>query len=158
MKFTALLTAGTLFAFAAASAPNPSYTNIHINTAPRLAISKSRVSSTLGRRASLNTIVDKHIDIRGPDAPDEKTHAALHYLSNAIRDASTDTVRVRSGMSGMSRRSRNPIKSKHQSTDLPIRRRSAKDKQLPQRSGMGKQHTRASQQQRRQPKFLTARQ
>ena len=159
MKFTALLlTVGALFTFAAGSAPNPSNTNIKINTAPRLAISKSRVSSTLRRKASLNTVVDKHIDTRGPDTLNEKTHAALHYLSNAIRDASTDTVKVRSGMSGMSRQPRRSVKSKHQSTDLPVRRRSVKDERLPQRSSMGKQRTQASQQQRRQPKFLTRRQ
>ena len=158
MKFAAILFALTsITATAVASSPNPSNTIIRINTSPRTAITKSRVTTTLAKKASLSNIVDKHIDIRDPVATEE-AHDALHYFSNTIRDASTDAVKTRSGMRGMSRRSRTAKRAQeaqYQSTDLPAR---TDDEPLGRRNGMGKarrQRARGSQQQRRQPKFLS---
>ncbi|KAF2624982.1 hypothetical protein BU25DRAFT_129932 [Macroventuria anomochaeta] len=154
MKFTLLFGLTTLIATAWASSPNPSNTNIKINTSPRTTISKSRTSP-------------QHL-AREPSVVDSKAHTALHYLSNAIRDASTDAVKARSGMRGMSRRTRTKResgaegkKAQHRSTDLPMQQRGTGESQQLRRSGMGKarsQRTPATQRQQRQqrgePKFL----
>ncbi|KAJ8116896.1 hypothetical protein OPT61_g1781 [Boeremia exigua] len=139
MKFTALLfSLSAISTTAWASSPNPSNTNIRINNEPHLAISKSRVISSLAR-----AVVE----------PATNDHAALHHLSNAIRDASTVSTRSKSGKRGMSRRS--PAMSaeatnQQRSADRQVR---ADDKQVKRSSGMRKarpRRTRASVQRQQQ--------
>ncbi|KZM26204.1 uncharacterized protein EKO05_0006856 [Ascochyta rabiei] len=150
MKITIFLTIGTLFTAAAASAPNPSNTNININAAPRPAIFKSRVSSTLDARALFRLTIAEH--------------AALQDRSNAAHDASTDAVNARSAVSGMSRKARTQPRSNHQPTDSSrhSQRRTTDDnnEMRTRRSGMLKarrQRARSTEQQRRTLRFLPSR-
>ncbi|KAJ4346255.1 hypothetical protein N0V95_005571 [Ascochyta clinopodiicola] len=157
MKFTLLLTVGTLFTAAAASAPNPSSTRININSAPQPAISKSRVSSTLDARAPYTSII--------------ANRAVLQYRSDAIHEASTDAVKARSAMSGMGRKARihlrsklTPSKARLQSSDTQKHSQhltTANKKEVRVRkSSMGKarrQRKQSTKQQRRTLRFLPSR-
>lgn len=138
--FLATLTAA---ASAFASAPNPSNTNIRINNA-RIPITKSRTTTHL-----------RSVATEGNGT----AHDALHYLSNAIRDASTDAVKRKSGMRGMSRRGSTMERVPHRSRDLPVQERST-SKNEGRRSSMGntrRQSRRVAQRKRRQSRFLPVR-
>ena len=150
MKFTSLLLAlSTLAATASTSAPMPSNTTLRINTAPRLAIAKSSVSSTLAR-APLDSATEEH--------------AALHHLSKAFRDTSNDAVKARGSIHGTSRRSLRASKSsraQHRATDRPARTYDRKSGRRSRLRTARSQPTRSARQQqqhqRRERKFLTAR-
>lgn len=102
MQFTTLLAALTfLAATTLATSPLPSSAHIRINTEARPAIVKSRVSSTLARSP---VEAAEAVKVARTAAIDNADQDALHYLSNAIRDASTSATKSRGEIRGMSRR------------------------------------------------------
>ena len=150
MKFTTLLlTIGTLAVTATASSPNPSTTNMHINTAPHASISKSRVTSTLNKKAPLvldspdaameaisHAMRDASARAGGRNGMGRRTSEARQwkYSPNAVRDASTDVVKTRNAMSGISRRARTASKDSSASSDDST----GGEEQHARRRGMGK--------------------
>lgn len=87
---------------------------------------------------------------------------ASESQSNAVRDASSDAVKTRSAMSGVSRRATATVldatnpEVKHRAIEKPSHRRSADDNETyMRRRGMGKarrQRSRSSQHQKRESK------
>ncbi|KAH6644768.1 hypothetical protein C7974DRAFT_27532 [Boeremia exigua] len=117
MKFTALLFAlTTLSATAWASSPK-------VNSEPRLAMSRARVSSKLAR---------------APVEPAVEDHVALNYLSNAIRDASTLVVKTKNsarGMSGRMARTSAAGRAQRRSAEVPAQ---TNVKRVERTGGMGR--------------------
>ncbi|KAJ4985753.1 hypothetical protein SVAN01_08749 [Stagonosporopsis vannaccii] len=139
MQFTTfLLFLTSLATTTLATSPLPSNTHIRINTEPRLAIAKSRVSSTLVRspveaaeavklaRAATNANADKY------------DHAAVHYVSNDIRDASTGALRAKNGMRGISRRGERVAAVEKEQRRWEDKVERQKGDMAGRRSGMGK--------------------
>ncbi|KAF1927076.1 uncharacterized protein M421DRAFT_6287 [Didymella exigua CBS 183.55] len=127
-----------LFTFsttAFASSPNPSYTHIQINNAPT-PITKSRVSTHLRRAAEHDSASPQLNKSETDDA-----HAALHHVSTATPDATTDGVKARVSGRGMSRRTASAAKARSGPVDDQMRRgteRRGTDEKEQARRSMGK--------------------
>lgn len=92
---------------------------------------------------------------KSANAAKPEDNAALHYHSNAVRDASMAAVRARTGMWGMSRRNeRDAVVGQQRRAENVSSQKD--DEKVEKGSGMGKTR-RGERKQRGDPKFRSAR-